>query len=269
MRKIEIVNPDRSSPSEPSITPQGRVIGPGQSWPASPPGASLWMTAVELASGSKLRFDRPHGEEALFVERGELVVDGRVCLPGSAVVIEAQAGPTTEARIPTRVLHMGAHDAGKGRVGAAVHRIGPRGVYEALEPGRETRFFADASCPGCSLWLLFTARSFGYESPVHSHSQDELIHVLRGQIRIGSLTAVPGSSVFITADQPYRFRSGDEGFAFLNYRRGASVMTLRRSGEKIIETGAATGMTAVLDVGSSTESDRAHRPGGANHGWTD
>ena len=103
MRKIEILNPDRSSPSEPSITPQGRVIGPGQSWPASPPGASLWMTAVELASGSKLRFDRPHGEEALFVERGELVVDGRVCLPGSAVVIEQRFGRACARSVDERI----------------------------------------------------------------------------------------------------------------------------------------------------------------------
>lgn len=268
MRKIEVVNPDRSSPYERWAAPQGRVIGPGRSWPASPPGASLWMTAVELESGSKLRLDRPQAEEALFVERGELAVDGRVCLAGSAVVIEAQAGLTAEARIASRILHMGARDAGNG-IGAAVHVIGPRGIYAALEPGRETRFFADASCPRCSLWLLFTARSFAYESPVHSHSADELIHVLRGQIRIGSLSAGPGSSVFIAADQPYRFRSGHEGFAFLNYRRGASLMTLRRSGEKVTETGAATGMTAVPNMESSRESDRTRRSNGENHGWTD
>jgi hypothetical protein len=145
---------------------------------------------------------------------------------------------------------MGARDAAAagrpmGGGAPAVHVIGPRGVYEAIEPGRETRFFADATCPGCRLWLLYTARSFDYVSAVHSHAQDELIHVLRGEISIGSLRAGPGTTVFIAADQPYGFRGAAGGFAFLNYRRAPSRMTIRRTGQQIVENGAATGMTRV------------------------
>jgi len=247
MRRIEVANANRSPTDERWDALRGRIIGPGRRWSASPLDASLWLTVVELESGSALHVGLPHGDQALFVEQGELGIDGRVCRAGGTVVIEARAELTAQARSATRLLHMGAREAEPG-IGATVHVIGPRGVYEALEPGRETRFMADATCPGCSLWLLFTARSFAYESPIHSHSQDELIYVLRGEIRIGSLTVGTGASVFIAADQPYRFRSGDEGFAFLNYRRTGSVMTMRRSGEKIIESGAANGMTVVPDA---------------------
>jgi len=207
------------------------------------------MSAVELDAGATLEWDADHGDEALFVEAGALAIGDRVCPAGGAVVVEARARATIEARAASRILHMGARDFAaprpEDRGDPEVHVVGPRGVYEAIEPGRETRFFADATCPGCQLWLLFTARSFDYVSAVHSHAQDELIHVLRGEIAIGSLRAGPGSTVFIAADQPYGFRGAAGGFAFLNYRRAPSRMTIRKTGQVIVENGAATGMTRV------------------------
>lgn len=268
MRKIEVVKAGSRSATDREQVPHCRVEGAFRCEPASPPGVSIWMDRLRLDAGTSIRWAPPHGDEALFVERGELAVldpAGGIAPAGGAIVIEAQAGPTVEARAETWLLHMGAREDGTAAVGVGsnasstasptregrsaprVHVIGPRGTFEALEPGRETRFFADATCPTCSLWLLYTARSFAYESPVHSHSRDELIHVLRGEIRIGSLAAGPGDSIFIAADQPYRFHSGPEGFAFLNYRRSASEMTIRTTGERIVENGAATGMARVVD----------------------
>ncbi len=279
MRKIEVVNPDRRSTPKAFAAPHCRLEGSGRCFAASPPDASIWMSTLELDEGAALRWDPSHGDEALYVESGELVVDGRICGAGGAIVIEARACPTVEVRVTSRVVHMGARDGardggvavekirpgpsagGTDRNASAFHLVGPRGTFEAIEPGRETRFFADATCPHCSLWLLYTARTFAYESPVHSHSQDELIHVLRGEVRIGSLVAGPGASVFIAADQPYQFRSGPEGFAFLNYRRAASLMTIRPTGEQIIEAGAATGMTPVAASAAPPESDRVLRSG--------
>jgi quercetin dioxygenase-like cupin family protein len=264
VRKIEVVSADPCSTPGRELAPHCRVKGPFRSGSASPPGASLWMDRVLLDAGTSIRWEASHGDEALFVESGALAVLGeeeRLCSAGGAIVIEAQAGPTVEARAESRVIHMGAREGlsstvdvrpgpsldHEDRPAPRVHVIGPRGTFEALEPGRETRFFADATCPTCSLWLLYTARSFAYESPVHSHSRDELIHVLRGEVRIGSLVAGPGTTIFIAADQPYQFRAGTEGFAFLNYRRAASEMTIRTTGERIVENGASTGMMHVLD----------------------
>lgn len=252
MRKIEVVKPDRFPTQEAFSAPHCRLVGPGRGRAASPPGASIGFCALELDAGSSLRWDAGHGDEALYVESGELEVDGRRCPGGGAIVIEAGAAAAVVARSASRVLQMGAREGAAAQAqlpqsGAPeIHVVGPRGTFEAIEPGRDTRFFADATCPRCSLWLLFTARTFGYESPVHSHSQDELVYVLRGEVRVGSLTAGPGSSIFVAADQPYQFRSGPEGFAFLNYRRAGSRMTIRPTGQVIVEAGAATGMTPVL-----------------------
>ena len=60
--------------------------------------------------------------------------------------------------------------------------------------------------------------------------QYELIYILGGEIHLGSQRLGPGASLFIAADQPYRFRAGAEGFAFINYRRDASEMTVRSTG---------------------------------------
>jgi len=278
MRKVEIVRPGPSDPTEPGARRRAvestarpserpiRVTGRVHRRAASPPDASIWLDVLELADGAALAWSSEHGEEAVFVERGAVAQGDRICPAGGVLVLEAGARVELVARAETRLLHMGAQERDHANVeagarGAAstslrapsgstpvVHVVGPRGVSEAIEPGRETRFFADATCPGCGVWLLYTARSFAYASPVHSHSQDELIHVLSGEIRLGSLVAGPGSTLFIAADQPYRFQAGEAGFAFLNFRRAASVMTIRPSGERIVENGRATGMTAVAEA---------------------
>jgi len=257
VRKIEIVNPDEVPLQAHYAAPRCRAEGSVQSRSACPPGQSIWMLSAELAANATLCWDARHGDEALYVQRGELTVDGRTCPEGGAVVIEANARPTVTARVATKLMHMGpredappagglygAPDAGE----AQVHVVGPRGTFEAREADRDTHFFADATCPTCRLWLLYTSRSSASESPVHSHSQDELIHLLRGEIRIGSLRAGPGTSVFIAAHQLYHFESGESGFAFLNYRRDASEMTVKSTGEKLVEAGHARGLTAVNDL---------------------
>lgn len=258
MRRIEVVQGDGPFLEGRAPVPGGRLVGGGRSRLESPLHASIWMCTGLLDAGATLAWDAEHGEEAFYVERGEVSIDDRVCPAGTAVILEAKAAPTLRALAPSRVLHMGAYDEAPPRAVArggegvaapasAVHVVGPRGVCEAIEPGRAARFFADATCPTCSVWLLLTSRSVAYESPIHSHARDELIHVLQGEIQIGSLALHPGDTVFIAADQVYRFRSGPAGFVFLNYRSAASVMTIRPTGQKIIENGAATGMVRVAD----------------------
>ena len=257
MRKIEVVTPDVLPTQADYPAPHCHVSGSVGGRPASPEGASIWMMTADLEAGSTLSWEDRHGDEALYVQRGELEVDGRTCPEGGAVIVEADAQPTLKATVQTHVVHMGPRDDSPPRDGLYgpakpsraknVHVVGPRGIFEAREEGRETRFFADATCPSCRLWLLYTSRDFAWGTDIHSHSQDELIHLLQGEIHVGSLCLGPGTTVFIAADQPYQFRAGDQGFAFINYRRDASEMTVRATGEKILEAGAAAGLTPVLD----------------------
>jgi hypothetical protein len=232
-----------------------RVNGRVVSRCASPADASLWLVASTLPAGASLEWDTAHGDEALYIDDGSLVIDGRRCPRRGAVILEAGVPAHAHAPETTRVIHMGPRDptppADGFRGPAALeghraHVVGPRGTFERLEDGRETRFFADSTCPTCRLWLLYTSRGFAWETPVHSHSQDELIHVLTGEIELGSLRVGPGSTLFVAADQLYQFRAGHAGVAFLNYRRDASRMRFQGREETLVEAGSVTGMHRVV-----------------------
>lgn len=280
MRRIQVVRPlaeaeaRRAGPGQrvapAASTPEGRrrLDGGARCWPASPAEASIWLDLVELEVGSGLACGPDASDQALYVERGAVAIAGQVCPAGGAVVIERGAACRVEALEPTRLLHMGslggsnarralgppdAHapsppSASSAERASRIHVVGPRGVFEAVEPGRRTHFFADATCPSCDVWLLRTGRDTAYASPVHSHARDELIHVLAGEVAIGSLRVGPGETLFVAANQPYRFCARAGGFAFVNFRNGPSRMTMRATGEQIVENGAATGMRRVEDT---------------------
>lgn len=227
----------------------------------SPEGISLWLYEVAMPSGGELRWAGEHGDEAVYVLEGTLEVcdeAGRRPVPaGGAVIVESAAAAHIVAAGPIRVLHMGPRESSPpvdGPLGPAepahhaVHAVGPRGVYARIEPGRDTRFFADSSCPTCRITLMQTGRSQRYHSEAHSHSQDELIHVLAGDITVGRDVLGPGDTLYVEADRRYTFTSGDRGFSFLNYRRDASLHTLVRGGEPVLEGGAAHGFPYVGDV---------------------
>jgi quercetin dioxygenase-like cupin family protein len=60
----------------------------------------------------------------------------------------------------------------------------------------------------------------GYETELHSHSEDEVIYVLDGEIRMGRRVLGPQSIIVIRKDSQYKFTVGDEGVRFLNVRPG-------------------------------------------------
>ena len=199
----------------------------------SPADYPLWMTEADLPAGTPMRWNRPHGEEAVFVKAGELRLgDGRIAMAGSVIVMEAAATTSAAATVASTVLVMGTTGGRRpsgGPVGdaapdgARVHLIGPRGIAEwARPPTKFTRYYTTATCPTCRLMLMYSACEQHYSSAVHSHTADELIHVLKGKIRVGSQWAEPGDTLAIPADVRYRFTTGPDGYGFLNYRADAS-----------------------------------------------
>ena len=213
------------------------IVDPGD---PMPDGFPLWLTRGDVES---FEWDADHGDEALYVVRGEVEIDGRVCPAGGAVIVEAGVPARLEGR--AHVVHMGSHATPRAG-GQIVHVIGPGGTWAKVEEGRETRYFADSECATCDLTLFLTGRAREHVSPLHSHSSDELIHVLDGSIAVGKRVAGPGATLAIAAGQRYGFKS--DGFTFLNYRPGPAVMTVDRDAPPIEEGGRAHGFDAVMDV---------------------
>jgi hypothetical protein len=101
-----------------------------------------------------------------------------------------------------------------------------------------------ADCPTCEIWL-HENHFPGMAAPtpeeqsrgVHSHSEDEIIFVTAGRIRLGTRLHGPGTALAIAADTLYGFTAGPEGLSFINFRAGRPGDIRFASGMAISETG--------------------------------
>ena len=211
----------------------------------SPHEFSLWLVRAELAAGDAISWDVEHGEEAVYVVDGSVEIDGRSCPAGGAAILESGVPARLVATSGARIAHMGRRD-GTNAGGAEVHVVGPGGTYARVGEGRDTRYYADSECPTCDVTLFYTGRSQAHVSAPHSHSSDELLHVLDGEIVVGRRHLGPGTTIAIHANRRYGFRS--DGFGFLNYRSGLATMTGDRSAPPIEEGPRAHGFDLVMDL---------------------
>lgn len=223
-----------------------------------PAGYSLWMVELDLPRGGTIGLPEAHGDEIVYVKAGSVTVAGQTCRAGGAVIVESDAHPEVAADEGAIVLHMGSATPGvpddglNGPISRApdqVHVVGPDGWLALATPGRLSKYFADSTCAGCRATLLYTSRDDAYVSPAHSHSVDELIHVVGGEIRLGAHRLGPGDTLAVGADQRYGFRA-DTGFAFLNYRRDASRQTIVQADAPLMEGGLINGFQPVVGVES-------------------
>jgi hypothetical protein len=208
----------------------------------------LWLIDAEVPDGATLRWGTDHGEEVVYVEGGELAAGPRACPEAGAVVIEAGCPAELIARGPTRLLHFGSRAAAPDRPGdPSLQVIGPRGTWAMVEDGRDSHFYADSTSPTCAATLLYTSRNSQWDSSLHSHSADEIIHVMWGDMQFGRWHLGPGGTVAVRADAPYQFRS-EAGVGFLNFRAGPSVMHVRATDKIILEGGEVNGFDPVMDL---------------------
>jgi uncharacterized cupin superfamily protein len=210
-----------------------------------PVGFPLWLLRSQLAPGAGLAWPTVHGDEGVYVLDGEVTVDGRTCPAGGAVIVEAGVEAELQAPAGAQLVHVGRHGTAGPR-GRTVHVVGPGGMWAQVGDGRDTRYFADSECPTCRITLFFTGRSHDYVSAPHSHSADELIHVLHGEVTVGRRRLGPGTTIAVRADRRYGFRS--TGFGFLNYRAEPATLTRDRSAPPIPEGGRVHGFEPVMDL---------------------
>lgn len=219
----------------------------------SPAGFSLWLRTVDLADGAMLTLPARHGDEALFVLDGALEVAGSdEDVPAHGVVIaEADVPLSVRAQGPTHLVCLGPVDPeppSGGRLGPpategrSLHVVGPRGRWyfgtdesDAAEGGR---YYADASCPTCRLSLHLMHHNGGHVQEAHSHSEDELMHVLTGALQVGRRLVGAGDTLAVAGGTRYRFTSPD-GFVAINYRRDASIMSFPDGRPDVVEGAAA------------------------------
>jgi quercetin dioxygenase-like cupin family protein len=239
MTQISVTVAGEQMASDGYAAPNVAVDGKSVSSRVSPDDFSLWLVVASIEPSSQLRWNTDHGDEALYVTSGLLRHGGRACPAGGVIVVESGVAAEIEVTEASEVVHFGptSHrvptDGPNGAPatdGHRVHVIGPRGYTAREEPTHATRQYANATCPTCRLNLFQSSRTEKYRSAAHSHTQDELIHVLEGELTLGGDRVGPGDTLAVAAHSIYGFQTGDDGYRFLNYSADASKYVPARPG---------------------------------------
>ena len=210
---------------------------------------SQWVAQARLSKSSGLAWDTRHGDEVMYVLSGELQVDGRPCGPGGVIAIEAGTAAKCTATEDTEIIHFGpvsSEPPSTGPLGApdrhghCVHVIP---YDDAIHTGTTTEegthyglaHYLDSTCKTCRATIFGVIVEGDAETPLHSHSVDEIIHVLEGELKLGNISIGPGMSVAIQHDQRYGFHSSGT-LKFLNYRNDVSYITTTLGSEPTLET---------------------------------
>lgn len=189
----------------------------------------LELHRFELAPGQRLEVGPREADTALYVWKGGL--GGGMCsLPaGSSAIVERGASLQVVASMDgAEVLAFAGTSAGRGE-GGHVHLL-PKARVPAVEDmsgkgGAAGAIHADSDCPTCEVWLHENhMKGMAQPTPeeaargVHSHTEDEIIVVLAGSMRLGNKLVGPGTVLAIAADTLYSFTPGPEGLSFVNFR---------------------------------------------------
>lgn len=169
--------------------------------------AYVWEGGVE-AGGRRLA-----ATSSFVVERGA-VLDVRGAGDGARVVTFKASGPPARPRAGGHVHLLPAERVPRAEL------TGTRGAAGGMH--------ADASCATCHVWLHENSLAPVEEEPVdaasekgvHSHSEDEVIFVTDGHMRLGQRLYGRGSAIAIPAETLYSFGVGPEGLKFVNFRAG-------------------------------------------------
>ncbi len=81
--------------------------------------------------------------------------------------------------------------------------------------------------PDTGPWTLLVEAQPGHSPPAHSHSQDEHMYILKGEMKMGDKTHRAGALVFIEKDTVYSFTAGPEGVTFLNFRSAPASFDIK------------------------------------------
>lgn len=208
----------------PALEPEGAVrIRAAFARDADP----IHLYGVDLDQGGAVTI---HGLErgcVVYMFAGAVSVEARDLDRGSIFVVEHGAALQAICRAPDTTLLVFA-------VGEACHRPPSRagGHVHILPSGDVPRcddfygdgrvggaVLADAACPTCELWLHESALHWpGFPTPIHSHNEDEVIVVTKGEVVLGARNFGPGTAIAVARQTLYGFKAGSDGVTFINFR---------------------------------------------------
>lgn len=246
MAKVAIVTPDKrqAAPLPAGLVGTGRAEAyfAGENDPIH-----AWLHC--LGKGERLAIG-PMANDCLgYVWQGEIIAGGIRLGAGSSLIAEHGESLAIEGAGDGEALVLTFRGSGPvthDRAGGHVHLLPAERVPGAADlsgHGVGGGMHSDGQCETCSVWLH--ENHFGPSEPlppeaaargVHSHSEDEVIFITRGAIRLGQKLFPAGTAVAIAADTMYSIGPGPEGMSFVNFRAGTPSDILFASGDLMSET---------------------------------
>lgn len=246
MPKVSVVTPDKAHPAAPppGMTGSAETI-------AYLDGAkdALHLHLHRIAAGERLEIGPLPSDCVVFVWRGDAVAGGRPLAAGSSAIVERGGTLAVAAEVPSEILTFRAAKPDTApEQGGHVHLLPAERVpsYRDETPARTVggRMHADSSYPTTQVWLHESILGIGPEpSPetarlgVHSHTEDEVIFVTSGAMRLGQRQIGPGTALAVAADTMYSFGVGPEGLSFVNFRAAEPKDIHFADGRTMSETG--------------------------------
>lgn len=204
---------------------------------------SLHMRAHQLPAGATLGVEGDGTDIVLYVWKGAANSGALNFAERASLIVEngASAVLTASPEGATILAFSGNANRAPASGGGHVRALPGDKVPRTLDMGGRGMaggaLHADATLPTCDIWLhendFYHA---DYEVPVHSHTEDEIIFVRAGQMRLGNKLYGPGTTLAIAANTKYGFKAGPDGLSFVNFRVG-SPSHVNADGSHIMDEG--------------------------------
>ena len=244
--RVSVITPERAMASD--LPPGLAGTGRAEAYCAGP-GRPIHLHLARLASQEKLVIGPMAGDCAAYVWQGEVAAGGTGLGAGSSMIVEHGARLSLTGAGPGDALVLCfAGTAPATKPGGTVHLLPaaqvPRMAAEPGSSGVSGGLHADSACPGCTAWLHENHFPGSMAPPpeqaargIHSHSEDEIIFVTAGAMRLGARLVGPGTAIAIAAATLYSFTAGPEGLSFVNFRAAMPGDIRFAHGASISETG--------------------------------
>jgi len=204
---------------------------------------SLHMRSHELDAGATLAIEGDGTDIVVYVWKGAAASGSLNFAERASLIVENGASTTLTAGADgATVLAFNLNSrAAPPSGGGHVHALPGEQVPRTLDMGGRGMaggaLHADCSCPTCDVWLhendFYHA---DFEVAVHSHTEDEIIFVRAGQMRLGNKLYGPGTTLAIAANTKYGFKAGPDGLSFVNFRVG-SPSHVNADGSHVMDEG--------------------------------
>jgi hypothetical protein len=182
-----------------------------------------------LAPGAMMRIGPTSADSITYVWQGDIETGGQSLPAGSSFIVEQSA--SAEIRNGDQMTILLTFQATRPSVsqpGAHLHLLPRKRVPYSANLGHASRVGGGmhSNASELPIWLhendfpAPVAPAATGEENLHCHSEDEVIFVVDGNIRLGNRLYGPGTALAIAADTFYSFEPGPAGLKFINFRAG-------------------------------------------------